>query len=187
MLDVICLAVSRLPGQGGRQLVQAKRELSLERRTSAELTKAPPEGGLAEIHQVGRFGPRHRVWVADRFSRSLGRLHSFEGLRVSEPLCDCSLPEGPEPGEGVLLVVVPHLHHTLFVSFLFLLQTNSKSTTHGVTQSLPGLLAGQKAVAQPPPACPVTANVRKSGLVIPVRSTEGNFLYRLIQDQTLGL
>jgi hypothetical protein len=49
------------------------------------------------------------------------------------------------------------------------------------------VFCGQKPVAHPTPSRPVPANVWKPTLVIPIRSTERYFLYRLINDESLDI
>lgn len=51
--------------------------------------------------------------------------------------------------------------------------------------SIYGVFAGQESVAHPPARRPVTANVRKSFLVVAIRRAEWHFLDRLIHDQSL--
>ena len=47
------------------------------------------------------------------------------------------------------------------------------------------IFAGEESVAHPSARSPVTANVRKSFLVIAIRRTERHLLDRLVHDQTL--
>ena len=126
--------------------------------------------------------------IGDRLLWGLGRNNlGFEGLRVPQPLRDGPLSEGAEPGEGVLLVVVPHLHHTLLVSLLLLFQADGEGAAHRMTEPLPRVPGGEEPVTQPPSGRPVPTDVREPGLVVPVRGAEGDLLYGLVQHQALGL